>query len=114
MYFKQGGGTSTLVARVSGIVTWARFSFRSHQLYLCAGRGLTDVPTEEQWRERSKNCSSDWPHWYLRLCGRIEEKINSNHPITALGDHLGALKAFAEEIGIPFECCDTIHPNELS
>jgi L-fucose isomerase len=114
MYFNSGGGTSSVVVRVPGVVTWARFSYRDHQLYLCAGRGVTDVPTEEQWRERSANCNPDWPHWYLRLCGKIEWKINSNHPITVLGDHLAELKALAEELDIPFECYDHLTPDQLT
>lgn len=114
MYFKKGGGTSSAVVRIPGVVTWARFSFRDHRLYLAAGRGITDVPTEEQWRERSERCSSDWPHWYIRLCGRVEWTIHSNHPMTAVGDHLGELKAVAEELGIPFECRDHCTPEDLS
>jgi L-fucose isomerase-like protein len=113
MYFKQGGGTSSVVVRVPGVVTWARFSYKNHKLYLCAGRGVTDVPTVEQWQSRSEQCSPDWPQWYLKLCGRIEWHINSNHPITVLGDHLAELKAVAEGIGIPFECYDTMTPEEL-
>lgn len=114
MYFKKGGGTSSVVVRIPGIVTWARFSYRNHQIYLAAGRGVTDVPTEEQWRERSARCSADWPHWYIKMCGRIEWFINSNHPMTALGDHLGELKALAEELGIPFECKDYRTPDEIA
>jgi L-fucose isomerase-like protein len=114
MYFKKGGGTSSAVVRIPGVVTWARFSYRNHQLYLAAGRGMTDVPTEEQWRERSARCSSDWPHWYINLCGHVEWTINSNHPITVVGDHLSELKAVAEELGIPFECRDHCTPEELS
>ena len=113
MYFKQGGGTSSAVVRIPGVVTWARFSFRDHQLYLCGGRGRTDVPSENQWQARSQNCSPDWPQWYLRLCSRIEWKINSNHPMTVRGDYLSELKALAEEIGIPFECYDFTTPEEL-
>lgn len=110
MYFREGGGTCSVVVRKPGVVTWARFSYRNHKLYLCAGRGVTDVPSEEQWKERSNRCSPDWPHWYLKLCGPIEEKINSNHPITVCGDYLSELKAFAHEIDIPFECYDTWAP----
>jgi len=113
MYFKQGGGTCSVIVRVPGVVTWARFSYRNHKMYLCAGRGVTDVPTDEQWKERSRNCDPEWPHWYLKLCGRIEWKINSNHPITVLGDHLADLKAVAEELGIPFECYDYRTPEEI-
>ena len=113
MYFKKGGGTSSAVVRIPGVVTWARFSYRNHQLYLAAGRGKTDVPTEELWRERSERCSADWPHWYIKLCGHVEWSINSNHPITVVGDHLGELKAVAEEMGIPFECKDYCTPEEL-
>ena len=114
MYFKLGGGTSSVVVRAPGVVTWARFSYKDHQLYLCAGRGVTDVPTDEQWQQRSQQCSPDWPQWYLKLCGKIEWHINSNHPITVLGDYLAELKAVAEEIGIPFECYDTMPPEELT
>lgn len=106
MYFKHGGGTCSVVVRTPGIVTWARFSFRNHNLYLCAGRGVTDIPTEKQWKKRSMRCNPEWPHWYLKLSGHIEWKINSNHPITVLGDYLADLKAVAEELGIPFECYD--------
>jgi len=113
MYFKQGGGTCSLVVRVPGVVTWARFSYRNHNMYLAAGRGVTDVPTEEQWRDRSRNCSADWPQWYIRLCGRIEWSINSNHPITVFGDYLGELKAVAEELNIPFECRDNRTPDQI-
>lgn len=113
MYFKKGGGTSSVVVRIPGVVTWARFFYRCHGLYLCAGRGITDIPTEEQWRKRSQRCSPDWPHWYLRLCGRIEWQINSNHPMTVLGDHLGELKALAEELDIPFECYDDKSPEDM-
>ncbi len=113
MYFKKGGGTSSVVVRIPGVVTWARFSYRNHQLYLAAGRGITDVPSEEQWRKRSERCSSDWPHWYIKLCGHVEWTINSNHPITAVGDHLSELKAVAEELGIPFECRDYCTPKGL-
>jgi hypothetical protein len=95
------------------VVTWARFSYRNHQLYLCAGRGVTNVPTEEQWRERTERCSPDWPQWHLNLCGKIEWHLNSNHPITVLGDHLAELKALAVELGIPFECYDELTPEEL-
>ena len=113
MYFREGGGTSSVVVRKPGVVTWARFGYRNNQMILCAGRGVTDVPTEAQWRERSAQCSPDWPHWYLKLCGRIEWKINSNHPMTACGDHLGPLKALAEELEIPFECYDYRTPAEI-
>lgn len=113
MYFKQGGGTSSVVVRLPGVVTWARFSYRNHKLYLAAGRGITDVPTEVQWKERSRRCNPEWPHWYLTLCGRIEWKTNSNHPITVFGDYLADLKALAEELGIPFECYDYRTPEEI-
>jgi len=113
MYFKQGGGTSTVIARIPGVVTWARFSYRNHQLYLCAGRGITDIPTDEEWEQRSKNCSPDWPQWHIKLCGDIEKKINSNHPITVVGDYLADLKAVAEELGIPFECYDYKTPDQI-
>jgi L-fucose isomerase-like protein len=114
MYFKKGGGTCSVVVRVPGTVTWARFLYRNHELYLAAGRGVTDVPTEDVWRERSSRCNPEWPHWYLKLCGAIEWFINSNHPITVLGDHLGALKALAEKLHIPFECYDHLRPEDLS
>jgi L-fucose isomerase-like protein len=113
MYFRQGGGTCSVVVRVPGVVTWARFSYRNHKMYLSAGRGVTDVPTDEQWRERARNCNPEWPQWYLKLCGRVEWKLNSNHPLTALGDHLAELKAVAQELGIPFECYDYRTPEEL-
>jgi L-fucose isomerase len=113
MYFKQGGGTCSVVVRIPGVVTWARFSYRNHKIYLCAGRGVTDVPSEEQWQQRSNRCNPEWPHWYLKLCGRIEWKINSNHPITVLGDYLEDLKAIAEGLGIPFECYDYRTPEEI-
>ncbi|HPW16774.1 MAG TPA: hypothetical protein PLP83_00175 [Candidatus Aminicenantes bacterium] len=114
MYFKLGGGTSSLVVRVPGVVTWARFSYRDHQLYLAAGRGVTDIPaSESEARERSARCDPQWPHWYIRLCGRIEWRLNTNHPMTALGDHLGRLKALAAELGLPFECYDEIRPADL-
>jgi L-fucose isomerase-like protein len=57
MYFSKGGGTCSVVVRKPGVVTWARYSYRNHQLYLCAGRGITDVPTEEQWKERTATLS---------------------------------------------------------
>jgi len=114
MYFKYGGGTSSVVVRVPGTVTWARVSYRDHRLYVAAGRGVTDVPTDGQWRERSRRCNGEWPHWYIRLCGRIEWHLNSNHPMTTFGDHLGKLKAFAEEIGIPFECYDSLTPADIA
>lgn len=110
MYFKQGGGTCSTIVKKPGVVTWARFSYRDGQMYLCAGRGVTDVPSQDQWQERSAKCSPDWPHWYIRLCGPIEHKINTNHPMTAFGDHLGALKALAIQLDIPFECYDTTAP----
>lgn len=113
MYFKQGGGTCSCIVRVPGVVTWARFSYRNHKIYLAAGRGITDVPTYEEWKERSKTCNPEWPHWYLKLCGRVEWKVNSNHPITVLGDYLADLKAIAEELGIPFECYDYRTPAEI-
>lgn len=113
MYFKEGGGTCSVVVRVPGVVTWARFSYRNHGLYLAAGRGITDAPTEKEWKERSKNCDPQWPHWYLRLCSRIEWTLNSNHPITVLGDHLAVLKAVADELRIPFEYDDYLTPEDI-
>ncbi|MBN2408972.1 MAG: hypothetical protein JXE07_04475 [Candidatus Aminicenantes bacterium] len=113
IYFKEGGGTCSVVVRAPGVVTWARFSFRNHELYLAGGRGITDVPTEEQWAERSGRCNPEWPHWYIRLCGKPEGFLNSNHPMTVLGDHLGKLKAVAEELGIPFECYDYLTPDDI-
>ncbi len=113
MYFKQGGGTCSVVARIPGVATWARFSYRNHQLYLCAGRGVTDIPSEKQWQERSAHCNPEWPHWYLKLCGRIEWKLNSNHPMAVAGDYLADLKALAEELKIAFECYDSITPEEI-
>ncbi len=113
MYFKKGGGTCSVVVRIPGVITWARFSYHNHQLYLTAGRGVTDVPTEEQWKERSQNCSPDWPQWYIKLCGRIEWSLNTNHPMAVLGDHLAELKAVAEELGIPFECIDHCTPEQI-
>ena len=44
------------------------------------------------------------------MCGPIEWKINTNHPMTICGDHLSELKALAEELGIGFECYDHIAP----
>jgi len=114
MYFKPGGGTCSAVVRAPGVVTWARFSYRDHRLYLCAGRGVTDVPTDAEWKQRSHRCNPEWPHWYLRLCGSIEWRINSNHPVTVRGDRLADLNALAEELGIPFECYDDFLPAGLS
>jgi len=113
MYFCAGGGTCSVVCRIPGVMTWARVSYRDGQLYLCAGRGVTDAPTEEQWLERTERCSRDWPQWYSRFCGEIENYINSNHPMTVDGDYLGVLKAVAEELNIPFECYDHCLPEEL-
>lgn len=113
LYFKQGGGTSTVITRIPGTVTWARFSYRNHQLYLCAGRGITDVPSDDEWEQRTRNCSPDWPQWHIRLCGDIERKINSNHPITVVGDYLADLKAVAEALDIPFECYDYKTPDQI-
>jgi L-fucose isomerase-like protein len=113
MYFKNGGGTSSVVVRKPGVVTWARFSYRDHAMYLCAGRGVTDVPSREEWLRRTERCSRDWPQWYLKLCGPIEWKINTNHPMTVCGDYLSDLKALAEELGMPFECYDGTTPNRL-
>jgi len=113
MYFQKGGGTSSVVARKPGVVTWARYSYRNHQMYLCAGRGVTDVPTEAEWKTRSERCSKDWPQWYLKLCGRIEWKLNTNHPMTVCGDYLAELKALAEELKMPFECYDYRTPDEI-
>ena len=113
MYFKQGGGTSTVTVRIPGIVTWARFSYRDHQLYLCGGRGVTDIPTDDEWKHRTRSCSPDWPQWHIKLYGDIEQKINSNHPITVVGDYLADLKAVAEELGIPFECYDYKTPDQV-
>ncbi|MDI6775265.1 MAG: hypothetical protein QME60_07745 [Verrucomicrobiota bacterium] len=113
MYFKKGGGTCSVVVRIPGVVTWARVSYRDHKMYLCAGRGVTDVPTTRQWLERTARCSRDWPQWFIRFCGRIEWKINTNHPMTVCGDHLSELKALAEALGIGFECYDHLTPAEL-
>ena len=113
MYHNNGGGVCSVVCRVPGVTTWARFSYRDNQMYLCAGRGITDVPTEAQWKARSERCSRDWPHWYLKLCGRIEWKINTNHPMTVCGDYLAELKALAAELNIPFECYDYKTPEEI-
>lgn len=113
MYFREGGGTCSVVVRVPGVITWARFSYRNHKIYLAAGRGITDVPDEEQWKARSRKCNPEWPHWYPKLCGRIEWKVNSNHPITVLGDYLADLKAVADELNIPFECYDYRTPEEI-
>ncbi len=113
MYFKAGGGTCSVVVRKPGPVTWARFSYRDHQLYLCAGRGKTDIPDEQEWLRRTERCSRDWPQWYLKLCGRIEMKVNTNHPMTVFGDYLADLKALAEALDIPFECYDFMTPEEL-
>lgn len=113
MYFKHGGGTSSVVCRIPGVVTWARFSYRNHRLYLCAGRGITDVPTEEEWQRRSRRCNPEWPHWYIKLCGQVEGRINSNHPITVCGDYLAELKALAAELRITFECYDHLLPGDL-
>ena len=113
MYFKAGGGTSSVIVPKPGVVPWARFSYRGDKLYLSAGRGITDIPSQEEWLWRTERCSRDWPQSYLRLCGRIEMKINTNHPITVLGDDLADLKAVAEEMGIPFECCDFMTPEEV-
>jgi L-fucose isomerase-like protein len=113
MYHNNGGGVCSVVCRVPGVATWARFSYRDNQMYLCAGRGITDVPTEAQWKARSERCSRDWPHWYLKLCGRIEWKLNTNHPMTVCGDYLAELKALAAELNIPFECYDYKTPEEI-
>jgi L-fucose isomerase-like protein len=113
MYFREGGGTSSVVVKKPGVVTWARIGYKHGRMYLCAGRGMTDVPTEAQWKERSARCSPDWPHWYLKLCGRVEQKLNTNHPMTAFGDWLAPLKALAEELDLPFECYDYLTPDEV-
>ncbi len=114
MYFKEGGGTCSVVVRKPGVVTWARVSYRDNRMYLCAGRGVTDVPTERQWQERTARCSRDWPQWYVRMCGRIEWRINSNHPMTVCGDYLAEIKALAEALGIGFECYDHRTPEDIA
>ena len=114
MYFKAGGGTSTVVVKHPGVVTWARLSYKNDKLYLCAGRGMTDVPTQEQWLERTERCSRDWPQWYVKMCAPVENYLNTNHPMTAFGDHLADLKALAGELGIGFECYDHCTPEELN
>ena len=39
--------------------------------------------------------------------------MNTYHPMTSFGDHLGALKSVAEELGIPFECYDHCTPDKI-
>ena len=114
MYFAAGGGTCSVVCRVPGVMTWARFSYRDGKIYLCAGRGITNVPSHEEWLERTERCSRDWPQWYVELCSDMEYYINSNHPMTVVGDYLGALKAFAEELNIEFECYDHCNVEDLT
>ncbi|AQQ09689.1 L-fucose isomerase [Sedimentisphaera cyanobacteriorum] len=113
MYFKAGGGTCSAAVKKPGVATWARFSYRKNKLYLCAGRGVTDVPTHDQWLKRTERCNRDWPHWYLRLCAKIEQNLNSNHPMAIFGDYLADLKALAEQMNIPFECWDYCTPSEI-
>ena len=83
MYFKEGGGTCSVVCKKEGVITWARFGYRDGQLYLCAGRGVTDVPTEEEWLARTERCSRDWPQHYIKCCAKVEQFMNTNHPMTA-------------------------------
>ena len=114
MYFRQGGGTCSVVVRVPGVVTWARFSYRNHKMYLCAGRGVTDVPTDDAMERDGRRTAT--PNGRIGTSssaagsnGRSTPTIRSPYWAT----HLADLKAFALELGLPFECYDYRTPGEI-
>jgi L-fucose isomerase len=102
MYFPRGGGTCRVIA-APGEITWGRVLIKDSKPYLVAGRGeVVELPDDEVER-RARLTDYTWPHAFVRLrCPRdyFMATFSCNHAHFIYGDHLGALKAVADELGL--------------
>jgi len=102
-YFRAGGGSVQFYARPADVVTFGRITRTSgrFQMHLFTG---SFVKLSRRTEERlAKQTTYEWPHAFTKFdipLKTLRDNYNSNHIHAIIGDHVAALTAASEVLGI--------------
>ena len=102
-YFKGGGGSVQFYAAPAKTVTFGRIvrlrgSYRMHMF-----TGSFEKLAAAKQERLAKETTYEWPHAYARFdisLQTLRDNYSSNHIHAIIGDHVGALAAACEVLGI--------------
>jgi L-fucose isomerase len=102
-YFRGGGASVQFLAAPAEKVTFARLTRRrgAYRMHMFTG-SFVRYSSEEDER-LARLTTYEWPHAFARFDCPYAEFVGSfsaNHLHAAIGDHVAALKALCEEVGI--------------
>lgn len=102
-YFRGGGASVRFFAAPAEKVTFARLTRKSgaYRMHIFSGSFVRFTPEEDE--RLARLTTYEWPHVFARFDCAPEEfaaSFSANHIHAAVGDHVGALKALCEEVGI--------------
>jgi len=104
-YFRSGGASVQFYGAPAKVVTFGRITRRagSFRMHVFTG-SFVRLPRDEQ-EKLARQTTYEWPHIFARFDVPLEvlrDEYNSNHIHAVVGDHVAALQAACEVLGI--EC----------
>ena len=104
-YFRSGGASVQFYGAPAKVVTFGRITRRagSFRMHVFTG-SFVRLPRDEQ-EKLERQTTYEWPHIFARFDVPLEvlrDEYNSNHIHAVVGDHVAALQAACEVLGI--EC----------
>lgn len=102
-FYFRGGASVQFYAAPAEKVTFARLTRKrgAYRMHLFTGSFVRFSPDEDE--RLARLTTYEWPHAFARFdCPHEEfvEAFSANHLHAAVGDHLAALKALCEEVGV--------------
>jgi L-fucose isomerase len=102
-YFRGGGASVRFIAAPADQVTFARLTRKrgSYRVHILSGSFVRFSPEEDE--RLARLTTYEWPHVFAKFDCAPElfaESFSANHIHAAAGDHVAALKALCEEVGV--------------
>ena len=102
-YFKGGGGSVQFYAAPAKVVTYARIVRRAGRFLMHIFTGSFEQMSRPKEERLAKQTTYEWPHAFARFDMPLEplrDEYSSNHIHAVIGDHVAALVAACDLLGI--------------
>lgn len=102
-YFRGGGGSVQFYAAPAPKVTLGRIVRRNGRFVMHIFTGAFVAVSRAQGERLARQTTYEWPHAFARFdlpLARLRDNYSSNHIHAIIGDHVAALVAASESLGI--------------
>lgn len=102
-YFKGGGGSVQFYAAPAKVVTFARIVRRAGRFLMHVFTGSFEQLSRSKEERLARQTTYEWPHAFARFnmpLATLRDQYSSNHIHAVIGDHVAALVAACELLGI--------------